>query len=528
MPQENPFQRYDRSMHRIPLALICVAVAVQPAGAALKNPVKIQSGRVAGVPGKDASISVFKGIPYAAPPVGDLRWREPKPPSAWKGVRPAGEFGASCVQNVVQERKPWTYEFMTHNDVSEDCLSLNVWTGARKASERRPVFVYIYGGGFNEGSSAVPAYDGEGLAVKGLVVVSLNYRVGVLGFLVHPELTRESEHHASGNYGLLDQVAALRWIHANIRAFGGDPNRVTIAGQSAGAMSVHALIASPLAKGLFHRAIAQSGGSTIGGPAGSRTFADVEADGQKFAEAKGAHSLAELRAMTWQKVMEPVPNSSFRFSVIADGYLLPDSVQRIYLAGKQQDVPTLTGSNKHEGGGLPNPTTTAEQFQKQTRQRYGDLADEFLNLYPATSDEQARTAQNESSFDRARVAMYLWARMRNKSSKTPVYTYFWDHTLPGPDAERFGAFHTSEVPYVLNTLGKSDRPFSEADHKIADMLSSYWANFATTGDPNGKGLPAWPAVGDKPETMEVGDVTAPIPLAGSAAKLQFLEKALMR
>ena len=418
---------------------------------------------------------------------------------------------------------------MTHNDVSEDCLYLNVWTAAKKASERRPVFVYIYGGGFNEGSAAVPVYDGEGLSSKGLVVVTLNYRVGVLGFFTHPELTRESEHKSSGNYGLLDQVAALQWIQRNIRAFGGDPARVTIAGQSAGAMSVHALIASPLAKGLFHRAIAESGGSAIGGgPPGGRTFADAEADGVKFAQAKGANSLTELRALSWQKLMEPVPNTPFRFSLVPDGFLLPEPVQRIYATGKQQDVPLLTGSNKHEGGGLPNPTATADQFQKQARQRYGDLADEFLGLYPAATDEQARTSQNESSFDRARVAMYLWARQRNRASKTPVYTYYWDHTLPGPDAERFGAFHTSEVPYVLNTLAMSDRPFTDADHRIADMMSSYWANFAAMGDPNGKGLPAWPPVGDKPETMEVGDHTAPIPLAGSPAKLQFFEKALTR
>jgi para-nitrobenzyl esterase len=231
--------------------LIASLVWTGALAAAISQPVQVEGGAAAGVPGREPSITAFKGIPFAAPPVGNLRWREPQPVISWKGVRKSGEFGSSCVQTIRNELKPWTYEFMTHNQISEDCLYLNVWTPAKSASEKRPVFVYVYGGGFNSGSAAVPLYDGEGLAKKGLVVVTFNYRVGVFGFLALPELTRESLHHASGNYGLLDQVAALRWVQANISRFGGDPARVTVDGQSAGSISVQDLTASPLAKGLF-------------------------------------------------------------------------------------------------------------------------------------------------------------------------------------------------------------------------------------------------------------------------------------
>ena len=462
-----------------------------------------------------------------------MRWRAPKPVLSWQGVRRADKFSASCIQNIVEERKPWTFEFMTHGDISEDCLYLNVWTAAKSEAEKRPVFVYLYGGGFAEGSGAVPVYDGEGLAKKGLVVVTLNYRTAVLGFLAHPELTSESDHRASGNYGLLDQLAALEWVHENIANFGGDPKRVTIAGQSAGGMSVHDLTASPLGKGLFQRAIVESGGSSIdrvGISLSARSLAEAEAAGQKFAESKGAKSLKELRAMSWKMLTDSESGPGLRFAPIVDGYLLPAQVREIIAQGKQNDVPTLTGANTGELGGFgpPQGPVTAESFRTQARQRYGAGADEFLKLYPASSDEEARLAQRESVRDQALVSMYLWARERSKTAKTKVYEYLWDHALPGPDAERFGAFHTSEVPYVLDTLYMSDRPFADRDRKIADMMSSYWANFAAAGDPNGKGLAAWAAVSDKPEIMEVGDKTQPIAVAGSPAKFQFFEAFLTK
>lgn len=519
------------------LAVVFMVMVAGSLAAAIQQPVKVEGGLVSGVTGRDSAVLVFKGIPFAAPPVGDGRWSAPRPVVAWSGVHTADKFSAGCIQHIAMERKPWTYEFMTHGDISEDCLYLNVWTAAGSAAERRPVFVYIYGGGFSEGSAQVPVYDGEGLAKKGLVVVTFNYRVGVLGYLAHAELSAESAHHVSGNYGMLDQLAALRWVQENIGSFGGDRNRVTIAGQSAGGMSVHNLTASPMAKGLFQRAIVESGGSSVGPSAmrlGARTLAEAEAQGEKFAEAKGAHSLKELRALSCEKLMEPLAADSggparLSFAPVPDGYFLPAAAVDVIAQGKQNDVVTLTGANKDELGGFgPQGPVTAESFAKQARQRYGDAADQFLKLYPAGTDEEAKTAQSQSARDQALVAMYLWAKVRMKTAKTNVYEYLWDHPLPGPDAARFGAFHTSEVPYVLNTLYMSDRPFSEADRRIAEAMSSYWVNFAATGDPNGKGLAEWRSVGEKPEIMEVGDKMAAIPVAGSGEKFAFFKSYLLK
>jgi para-nitrobenzyl esterase len=499
------------------------------------KPVRTTAGLVSGVPARNPGVIAYKGIPFAAPPVGALRWKAPQPPASWDGVRKAEAFSASCIQAIVEEKKPWTYEFMTHGEVSEDCLYVNVWTPARVSSERRPVFVYIYGGANVEGSGAVPVYDGEGLASKGVVMVTFNYRVGILGFFAHSELDAESPYHASGNYGLLDQIAAVRWVHDNIAGFGGDPNRVTIAGQSAGASAVHNLTASPLARGLFQRAIAQSGSSISIPSASPRTMQDQKADGARFAQEKGAQALADLRAMSWQDIVAASPTPSdggrspaFRFGIVPDGYALPVRVRQAFADGKQNDVPTLTGANADEGGASPHPTITLEAFQRQARQRYGALADEFLQLYPATTDVEARAAQNASARDQARASMYLWALERAKTGRTKAYTYFWTHPLPGPDVEQFGAFHTSEVPYVLNTLFASPRPFSSRDQRIAEMLSSYWVNFARAGDPNGGALPRWPAVSAQSAmTMEVGDNFRPIAVADQP-KLEFFRRFLLR
>jgi para-nitrobenzyl esterase len=507
-------------------------LSAAPLSAGIDKPVLVDGGLVLGVPGNDPSIMTFKSIPFAAPPVGNLRWRAPQPVLSWKGIHATDKYPTSCIQDIPTSNPPWTYEFMAHNAIGEDCLYLNVFTPAASPSQKLPVFVYIYGGGFQQGGTAVPIYDGEGLAKKGLVVVTINYRVGIMGFFAYPELTRESGHNASGNYGLLDQIAALGWVQRNIAKFGGNPGNVTIDGQSAGGASVQDLTASPLARGLFQRAIIESGGSTVG--KGGRTsspesLAQAESVGEKFAESKGAHSLAELRALSWQTLIAAPPGQRpQRFAPIVDGYVLPASVMTVIAEGKQNDVPTLTGSNLGELGGIsgpPKPPTLAE-FQEHARQRFGDAADEFLKLYPATTDAEAQAAMKESIRDQALVAQYLWARVRSKTAKTKVYEYLWDHTLPGPDSAKYGAFHSSELPYVLNNLHTSDRPFTANDRKIADAMSSYWANFVTKGDPNGKGLPEWPAVDDKPQVMEVGDQTHPIPLAGSPAKLAFFEKYL--
>jgi len=508
-------------MNRLCLAA-CIAVGgtglclgTPPAGAAAK-PVRTESGLVEGVTGADRSIMVFKGIPYAAPPIGRRRWRAPGPPLKWSGVRAAAQFGASCIQTIVQEKKPWTYEFMAHGEVSEDCLFLNIWVPAASASGKRPVFVWLHGGANTEGSGSIDAYEGEGLARKGVVMITVNYRLGIFGFLTHPELSAESTKHVSGNYALLDQIAALEWVRRNIAAFGGDPEGVTVAGQSAGAFDISLLIGSPLAKGLFQRAIMESGGVTGGGT--TRGLLVSEQEGIRFAQARNAHSLAELRAMQWTDLFASVPNGP-RFGPVIDGYVVPGK-------GFVNDVPTMAGSNADENGASPSPNITAAQFKEQA-QRYGDLSVEFLRAYPASTDDQAKASANEAARDRQRVAMHEWAAARAGGAKNTAYLYFYNHVLPGPDSAQYGAFHTSEVPYVLNSLARSNRPFTGADRKLAEMLSAYWANFAANGDPNGKGLPHWPSVGEQPRmVMEIGDRCQPIAAAGTDAKYDLLKQSL--
>ena len=369
------------------IAAVVAAVSLSLSQSAAK-PVRTASGAVSGAPGRNAAITVFKGIPFAAAPVGPLRWRAPMPPGAWQGVRAAVAFSPSCIQTIVTEKKPWTYEFMAHGEVSEDCLYLNVWTAAKSATEKRPVYVYVHGGGNTEGSGSVAVYDGESLAKKGVVVVTVNYRLGVFGFFTHPELSRESERYASGNYAILDLISSLQWVRANIAAFGGDPDKVTIGGQSAGASNSHILTASPLAKGLFRGVIAESG-STLATMTGAnmRTLKQQEQDGVKFAEAKSAKSMAELRRMSWKDLAAPTP-AAFRFSPVVDGWVLPAHIGEIFAQGKQNDVLTITGANKDENGAEPNPNITSAQFQVQAQQRYGELAGEFLKLYPATGDAE--------------------------------------------------------------------------------------------------------------------------------------------
>jgi len=515
------------------VAVLILVGAALPLSATANQPIQVEGGLVVGVPGNDPSIMTFKSVPFAAPPVGNLRWRAPQPVVPWKGLHATDKYPPSCIQDIPSANPPWTYEFMPHNEIGEDCLYLNVFTAADAATKKLPVFVWIYGGGFHQGGTATPVYDGEGLAKKGLVVVTVNYRVGVLGFLAHPELTQESSRHSSGNYALLDQIAALRWVQKNIAQFGGDANNVTIAGQSAGGAAVHDLTASPLAHGLFQRAIVESGGSTVGrGGMSSQpeSLAAAERDGVKFAESRGAHSLAELRAMGWQQLIEPGHEPAPRFGPIVDGDVLPASFMSVIAEGKQNDVVTLTGSALGELGGIAGPQkpVTLTEFQAWARQRYGEAGEEFLKLYPAATDQEAQAAQKQSAVDQALVAQYLWARVRAKTASTKVYEYLWDHALPGPDSAKYGAFHSSELPYTLNNLQTSDRPFTEDDRRIAAMMSSYWANFCATGDPNGKGLPLWPAVDENPLVMEVGDKTQPVPLADSPAKIRFFEKFLSK
>jgi para-nitrobenzyl esterase len=470
-----------------------------------------------------AGVTAYLGIPYAAPPVGELRWKPPQPPVRWDGVRKAGTFGTSCMQNEAGSRLPWTEEFMTQGPIGEDCLFLNVWTAARAPSARLPVMFWIYGGGFNEGSSSIAVYDGTELAKKGVVVVGVNYRVGPLGFLTHPELTSESEHHSSGNYGLLDQIAALRWVRNNIAAFGGDPNQVTIFGQSAGAISVASLMRSPLAKGLFARAIAQSGPGLLGRNAlgGNSALSEREAAGVRYAESKGARSLAELRALpaavffapSGGRGGTPAPNG-----VVRDGWVLTD-------ADPTEQVPLIVGFVADDigvtaAGFGPGGKPTIAAFQAEAQRLYGDQGSLFTKLYPASTDADVTAAMKAAGRDRVRVSMDAWAAEQSRSSKR-IYTYYFDRVIPWPAHPEFGAFHTSDVPYVFNTIGKIDRPWEPADRTVAETMSSYWANFARKADPNGSGLPRWPAYeAGAHMTMRLGERSGAMPVA-EPDKLQF-------
>lgn len=473
--------------------------------------VRVEQGILSGIPGADPSIRIYKGVPFAAPPTGDLRWKAPQPPESWTGIRGAGTFSPACTQNLAGSRLPWTEEFMHQGEHSEDCLYLNVWTGAESGNERRPVMVYIYGGGFSEGSNAVAVYDGEALARKGVVMVGINYRVGLMGFLAHPELTQESPHRSSGNYGLLDQAAALRWVRDNIAAFGGDPEQVTIFGQSAGAMSVAYLMQSPLAEGLFARAVIQSGpGLFSPGTISSGNLLEAgEQAGMKFAEAKGAATIAELRAMSPKTLLEVTP--AVRLSPIRDGWFLPTDVRDM------KQVPVMNGFTADDmgaGGSFGPPAeATIQAYKKEALQLYVARSKTYLSLYPAASDTDIPDLRKESARDRARVSLYLWAAEQTKAGGQ-VYTYYFDRAIPWPEHLEFGAFHSGELPYVFNNLHIFDRPWEDIDRILAERMSSYWANFAQKGDPNGQGLPVWPAFSaTEAVTMQLGARTGSMPIA---------------
>ena len=496
----------------------------------LPQPVQIQNGKVEGIKSANSNVVVYKGIPYAAPPVGEFRWKEPQPPLSWEGVYVADKFCSSCIQNITGARNPWTDEFMSHDSISEDCLFLNIWTPAKSSSDKLPVLVYIHGGAFNEGSGSILVYDGEELAKKGIIVVTINYRLGVLGFLAHPELTKESPNNASGNYGLLDQVAALKWIKTNIAAFGGDPGRVTIDGQSAGASSVNLLVASPLAKGLFTGAIAESGSSFSALNSGTK-LADAEASGLKFAEAKGAKSISDLRSMSYKELTAALPQGTapIRFGAVVDGWFLPEPINVIFSKAGQNDVPIITGYNADEGSSSPAyGKSTLKEFKESASARYKEQSSKYLSLYNPTTDVEAGLISKEAARDQSRVSMFLWAKNRAKTAKTNAYTYFFDQAIPWPEHPEFGAFHTSEVPYVFNNLKMMDRPWTKADSTVADMVSSYWVNFVTTGNPNGNGLPVWTKFDStSTTTMRLGITPGPIPVA-EGAKFDFLNNFISR
>jgi len=461
--------------------------------------VQLDSGMISRTSSKDAGVEVYKGIPYAAPPVGDLRWREPQPVAHWDGVRKADQFGSICTQSAgAFVSGPNNYRVPRG---SEDCLFLNVWTAAKSASDRRPVMVWIHPGGYNTGSGATPGYDGEALAKKGVVLITINYRLGMFGFFSHPELTKESPHHASGNYAFMDQVAALEWVKRNIAAFGGDPRRVTVFGDSAGSASIANLMGSPQAKGLFQRAVGESGAWMGLSVAPMRTLAEAEVAGAKLG------TLAELRA----KPAEELLKAGRGGGPVIDGWFLPEDVATTFAEHKQNDVPLLVGSNQDEGTFFLRPTTAAK-FIERSRMRFGGRADEFLKLYPAGSDEEASASQLAAFRDELAFVMRIWARAQTKTGRSKAYLFYFTHQPPLPAGQTVrggfgsGATHGSEAQYIFgNLLGP--RAWTDLDREVSATMSSYWINFAANGDPNGKGLAKWPAFDDRKSDrpMVLGD-----------------------
>lgn len=465
------------------LQILAPAQAQQPT-ATTKN------GLVEGSTTPDGMVASFKGIPFAAPPLGELRWKAPQPVANWSGSRDCTRFGPSAMQATPAPFFVWSEEFLIPKaPISEDCLYLNVWSPtAAIAKEKLPVIVWVHGGGFTSGGGACPIYDGEGMARKGVVFVSINYRVGIFGFFAHPELSRESGHGASGNYAFLDMVAALQWVQQNIAAFGGDPGRVTIAGQSAGSFAVNALVASPLAKGLFHRAIGQSGGM-FGDRALSLPAASLA--GLDFMKKMGKTSLSELRQLSADSLL---PHTGSHNSPVQDGYVLPKEVHAIFAEGQQNDVPTLTGWNRDEGF-IFGKTMTAEEWRADAVAKYGGLAEEFLRAFPASDDAVAKQSQKHF-FKHMAFAWqnYTWAKLQAEKGKQKAWLYRFDRVPPGrPDLAEHGAFHSAEIAYALHSLPMWNRPWEPTDQLLMEQMSGYWANFAATGDPNGPGLPRWEA-----------------------------------
>lgn len=488
------------------LIALTVLLMTETTSAQQSSSIKVEEGLLQGT--VKNGLTIYKGIPFAAPPVGDLRWRAPQPAAKWEGVKQVVEFGPAPIQGG---NPP--------SGKSEDCLYLNVWTPAKSANEKVPVLVWIYGGGFSFGSTSEPVYDGEALAKKGVVLVSIAYRVGQLGFLAHPELSAENSNHISGNYGLLDMIAGLKWIQKNIAAFGGDPDKVTIFGESAGGIAVSMLCASPQAKGLFHGAISQSGGSF--GPPRPTTYPgenmkrlkDAESEGIDFAKKAGASSIAELRKIDAEKL----PGGWGMGSAwpIIDGYVIPDDQYKLYEAGKYNDIPILVGYNSDEGLSFTR-TKDPSEFIASVKQRYGKFSDDLLKAYPVGGNTVPKTAR-----DLARDAAFgwhtwSWARLQATTGKSKVYFYYFDqhpdYPKDSPQAGN-GSPHAQEVAYVFQHLDTSKPETSTSDVAIADAMGTYWTNFAKYSHPNSKGVPEWPAFSNSDQkvmyfkqTPQIGEV----------------------
>jgi para-nitrobenzyl esterase len=455
-------------------------------------------GSVKGTFSSDGQVRTFLGIPYAAPPVGPLRWKPPQPAAKWSGVRSANSFGPRCMQTQL-------FPDMVFRDSgpSEDCLTLNVWAPAEKNVAPLPVMVWIHGGGFVTGGSSEPRQDGEHLARKGAVVVSMNYRLGVFGFFALSSLAAESAKRAAGNYGLMDQAAALEWVRRNIAAFGGDPARVTIFGESAGSISVSALMASPLSRGLFAGAIGESGGALTGPGLTFLSLPVSEQRGQKFAESAFKNSnLAFLRSVSAAdllKAASTAPHSDEIFWPNVDGDFLPESVPAIYAEGEQSHVPLLAGWNKDEGSQevLDQPEKpTPESLHALATARFGARTPDFLKVYAASNDIEAlRVAEDFAGDAFIAYSTWQWLEAQAKTGNAPMYRYRFDLGSPGDPFHpaAIGAFHSDDIEYVFGTLdSRRGAKWRPEDYQLSELIQNYWTNFARTGDPNRAGLPDWP------------------------------------
>ncbi|MDJ1482587.1 carboxylesterase family protein [Cytophagaceae bacterium YF14B1] len=501
--------------------LLCTAIGQPKRDFSTNSPlVKTAQGTVEGVTEK-SGIRAFKGIPFAAPPVGQLRWKEPQPPQPWKGVRKADKFGPRAMQRAVFGDMNFR-----SNGMSEDCLYLNVWTPAKSGNEKLPVLVYYYGGGYMAGDGSEPRYDGENMAQKGIVTVTVNYRLGVFGFLAHPELTKESSHKASGNYGLMDQSAALRWVQQNIAAFGGDSKKITIAGESAGSSSVSAQMASPLSRNLIAGAIGESGSLLSLQPLA--TLAQAEEMGLNYAKSIGAATLEALRNMPADQLLETTAKPETpRFRPIVDGYFLPDLPVAIFQAGQQAHVPLLAGWNSEEANYrsiLGEDSPTVENYEKALQKHFGEQAGEVLKLYPATTQEQVMDMGTQLASDRGTgFSTWKWIDLHSKTGGKPVYRYFYTRPRPpmtpemgdasagmaggvvkanDPTAIKMpparGAVHSAEIEYAMGNLSTNKvYSWTKEDYKVSETMQAYFANFIKTGNPNGGNLPKWSVVGSQ-------------------------------
>jgi len=503
--------------------------------AAASDPVHTDAGLLAPAVNSPAGIRVFRGIPFGAPPVGALRWKAPQPVAHWDGVRKADAFGPVCVQPKGNGRLNVSVDMPDSPPASEDCLYLNVWTGAVRANERRPVMVWIFGGAYTEGAGSSRHNDGEALARKGAVVVTLNYRLGPFGFFSHPELDNESGHNASGNQALWDCIAALKWVQSNIAAFGGDPANVTIFGESAGASLSAGLVGSPQTKGLFRRAISESG-AWMGlnmAPMRSRESAENPGTGPG-ATPMATLPLSELRAKSTEEITKGLRGAG----MIVDGWAIPEDESITFMNGKQNAVDILVGSNKDEGSFILRGPT-AEQWTARVRGRWGDLADAYLKLYPAASDDEAARSSEQAFSDEMAWEMRRYAQAQAAIGKKAYLYYFTHEPPPQPGKPNLRAVHTAEIPYVFNNL-KAVRVFpdtsspeltsaSRSEQKLADIISSYWVNFAKRGDPNGQGLAVWPQYKDKASgrAMILGDTQQP-ETRPNTAKLELYDQLYAR